>query len=121
MLIDWDALPKLEGMRKGAERAAICAEQMSAVRVTTAADAEFDGTTHWHDNEQFLVMVAGMIRLKIDDEEFEARPGDLVFFPPGSRHAAIGVGPEGAVYYEIFAPARTDQLPGWIGKSILKF
>jgi hypothetical protein len=30
-------------------------------------------------------------------------------------------GSEGAVYYEIFAPARTDQLPGWVGKSILRF
>ncbi len=51
----------------------------------------------------------------------EANPGDLIFFPAGSRHAAIGVGPEGAVYYEIFAPARPDQLPGWVGSSVLRF
>ena len=37
------------------------------------------------------------------------------------RHAAVGVGKEGAVYYELFAPARPDQLPGWVGSSILRF
>lgn len=121
MLINWDDLPKMMGMRKGSGRAGICADHMSAVRVTTTPDADFDGKTHWHDNEQLLIMVSGMARLQIDDEVFEAGPGDLVFFPPGSRHAAIGVGPEGAVYYEIFAPARPDQLPGWIGKSVLRF
>lgn len=94
---------------------------MSAVRVVTTSDAVFDGKTHWHDNEQMLVMVSGSVRLRIDEKEFEAKPGDLVFFPPRSRHAAIGVGPEGAIYYEIFAPARPDQLVGWVGGSVLRF
>jgi quercetin dioxygenase-like cupin family protein len=68
-----------------------------------------------------LVMISGRVTLRIEDNEFDAVPGDLVFFPPGKRHAAVGVGPEGAVYYELFAPARTDQLPGWIGRSILVY
>jgi quercetin dioxygenase-like cupin family protein len=121
MLIDWNKVPVAPGMRAGSERQGICADKMSAVRVVTSPDAKFDGTTHWHDNEQILVMISGLVRLVVDGREFEAHPGDLVFFPPGSRHAAIGVGSEGAVYYEIFAPARTDQLPGWVGKSILRF
>lgn len=121
MLINWNKLPKVQGMRAGTSRSAICAEKISAVFVETAPDADFDGKTHWHDNEQLLVMVSGMIRLRIDDKEIEAHSGDMVFFPPGSSHAAVGVGSEGAVYYEIFAPARPDQLPGWIGPSILRF
>jgi quercetin dioxygenase-like cupin family protein len=121
MLIDWGKIPVAAGMRAGSDRQGICAEKMSAVRVVTTPDAVFDGQTHWHDNEQMLVMISGMVRLVVDGREFEAHPGDLVFFPPGSRHAAVGVGSEGAVYYEIFSPARTDQLPGWVGKSILRF
>jgi mannose-6-phosphate isomerase-like protein (cupin superfamily) len=121
MLIDWNKIPLVAGMRAGSDRKGICGDKISAVRVVTAPDAVFDRKTHWHDNEQILVMVSGLVRLVIDDKEFDAHPGDLVFFPAGSRHAAVGVGPEGAVYYELFAPARPDQLPGWVGKSILRF
>jgi quercetin dioxygenase-like cupin family protein len=121
MLVDWDSLPEIVGMRAGSRRRGICGEKMSAVRVVTDSDAEFDGRTHWHDNEQMLIMVSGSVRLRIDDHEMEAKAGDLVFFPAGSRHAAIGVGPEGCVYYELFSPARPDQLPGWVGPSVLRF
>ena len=121
MLIDWKNLPAAQGMRHGSMRQAICGELMSAVRVTTSPDSEFDGKMHTHDNEQILVMVSGRITLRIEDETFDAKPGDLVFFPPGKRHAAVAVGGEGAVYYELFAPARTDQLPGWVGRSVLVY
>ncbi|WP_296763458.1 cupin domain-containing protein [Sediminimonas sp.] len=121
MLIDWSKLPTVSGMRAGSARAGICGEKISAVRVETSPEAEFDGKTHWHDNEQLLIMVSGMVRLVIDEKKIEANEGDLVFFPAGSRHAAIGTGPEGCVYYEIFAPARPDQLPGWVGPSVLKY
>jgi len=121
MLINWEALPTVSGMRAGSDRKGICGDKISAVRVVTAPDAKFDGKTHWHENEQLLIMVSGLVRLVIDDTEIEAKQGDLVFFPAGSRHAAIGTGPEGCVYYELFAPARPDQLPGWVGSSVLRF
>lgn len=121
MKIDWDKIPTAAGMRAGSSRKGVCGDKMSAVLVTTAPDAVFDRKTHWHDNEQMLVMIAGSVTLVVDEKEFECRPGDLVFFPPRSRHAAVGVGKEGAVYYELFAPARPDQLPGWVGSSILRF
>jgi len=121
MVIDWEALPRIAGMRAGSDRTGICGDKISAVRVKTAPDAKFDGKTHWHENEQLLVMVSGVVSLVIDGRTFDAHPGDLVFFPAGSRHAAIGCGPEGCEYYEIFAPARPDQLPGWVGSSVLKF
>jgi quercetin dioxygenase-like cupin family protein len=121
MLIDWTSLPEVKGMRAGSTRQGICGDKMSAVRVVTGPDAVFDGKTHWHDNEQILVMISGTVTLRIDDKVFDAVAGDLVFFPPGARHAAVGVGPEGCVYFELFAPARPDQLPGWVGASVLRF
>ncbi len=121
MLIDWQKIPVVAGMRAGSTRRGVCGDKMSAVLVSTTPDAKFDGKTHWHDNEQMLIVVSGSITLKIDDRTVEAMPGDLVFFPPGSRHAAVGVGPQGCVYYELFAPARPDQLPGWVGRSVLRF
>ncbi len=53
--------------------------------------------------------------------EFDCHPGDLLCFPPGSRHAAAGIGAEGAVYYELLAPGHPDQLSHWVGNSILRF
>ncbi len=121
MKIDWDKLPTSGGMRSGSTRKAICGDKMSAVLVTTTPDAVFDRKTHWHDNEQMLIMISGLVTLVVDDKEFDVHPGEAVFFPAGSRHAAVGVGPEGAVYYELFSPGRTDQLPGWLGSTILRF
>lgn len=120
MRIDWGTIPVAGGMRPGSTRQAIAAELLSAVRVITSPDAVFDGRTHRHDNEQLLIMIAGRVRLTVDDTTFWAEPGDLVVFPPGSWHGATEVGPEGAEYYEVFSPPRLDQLPGWVGPSALE-
>ena len=69
MLIDWNKIPLVAGMRAGSDRKGICGDKISAVRVVTAPDAVFDRKTHWHDNEQILVMVSGLVRLVIDDKD----------------------------------------------------
>jgi quercetin dioxygenase-like cupin family protein len=121
MLIDWKNLPDMPGMRAGTRRKSVCGGKMSALRLETSRDAVFDGKTHWYDNEQMMVVVSGALSLTIDGKEIKAETGDLVFFPAGSRHGVTGTGPDGCVYYELFAPARPDQLPGWVGPSVLHF
>lgn len=121
MKIDWNVLPEMGLALPGVTRKAICAPKMSAVLVEVAAGTDFQSKTHWHDNEQMLVMISGTCRFEIDGETIEAHPGELVFFPSGSRHSAVGVGSEGCAYIEFFAPARPDQLPGWVGESVLRF
>lgn len=121
MLIDWEKIPTVTaGMQAGASRKAVCGDKMSMVLVNTEPGAAFDGATHWHDNEQILVMIRGSITLTVDGQVFDVHAGEIAFFPPGSRHAALACGAEGCVYYEIFAPARPDQLPGWIGSTPLR-
>lgn len=119
MRIDWSQIPEVAGMRPGTSRQWVAGEQVSLTRVVTEPDAVFDGSLHHHDNEQWLVMLNGELELTIDDDTFTARTGDLVIFQPGSSHGAVGVGPEGAEYYEWFAPARYDGLPGFVGRSPL--
>ena len=121
MKIDWTSLPETEGMRRGATRKAVSADKLSAVLVETSSDADFDGKLHWHENEQILVMLKGEATLKVDNEVIYAEKGDMVFFPSGSKHGLIGCGSEGCTYYEIFSPPRVDYLPGWIGKTQLRF
>jgi quercetin dioxygenase-like cupin family protein len=119
--IDWATIPPVAGMRPGATRQWVAGEQVSLTRVVTQPDAAFDGRLHRHDNEQWLVMLAGQLRLKIDGDAFDVVAGDLVIFPIRSVHGAVGVGPDGAEYYEWFAPARYDALPGWVARSPLEW
>lgn len=121
MVIDWDRLPQAPGMRPGATRQAVAAERLSAVKVVTAPDATFDGRLHRHIHEQLLVVQTGEVTLQIGDDTVVARAHDVVFFPSGVRHSAIGVGREGCVYLEIFSPPRPDQLPGYLGPSPLEY
>jgi mannose-6-phosphate isomerase-like protein (cupin superfamily) len=119
--IDWNAVPQSAGLRAGSTRQWVAGEQVSLTRVVTAPDAEFDGRLHRHPQEQWLTMLAGVLRLSVDGEEFDVVTGDLVIFPSGSVHGAVGCGPEGASYYEWFAPARYDGLPGYVAKSPLEW
>jgi quercetin dioxygenase-like cupin family protein len=119
--IDWNQGAVGPGMRKGATRASVAAERSSVTRVATTADAEFDGRVHRHDHEQWLVMLAGALELTDDGERYWVKPGDVVLFPRHTWHAAVAVGPEGAEYFEIFAPARYDQLLGYVALSPLEW
>lgn len=121
MKIDWNGIPEVAGARPGTSRRGICGDLISALQVRNAVGTQFDGKTHWHDNEQILIVTEGSCRIVIEGKETEAHPGDLVFFPARSRHAVIGCGPEGCAYYELFAPARPDQLPGWVGQPVLRY
>ncbi|HEY8583490.1 MAG TPA: cupin domain-containing protein [Capillimicrobium sp.] len=121
MRIDWSTIPQAPGMRPGATRQWVAGEQVSLTRVVTAPDAVFDGRLHRHDHEQWLVMLAGELTLRIDGEQFAVTTGDLVIFPSRCVHGAVAVGPEGAEYLEWFAPARYDGLPGWVARSPLEW
>ena len=117
----WDRVAAATGMRPGAEQRVVAGNHLSVAHITMAPDAVFDGRLHHHDNDQLIVGVSGVLRLRVGDDEVELGPGDVVFVPGGVRHGSVGVGPEGAAYLDVFAPARVDQLPGWRGPSPLRF
>lgn len=121
MLIDWSRIPAADGVRPGLTRKTVCGEKMSAMKVVVAGDTHFDGKLHHHPHEQMLVMLSGGLSVQIDDTLIHAEAGDLVFFPSDSRHAVIGAAAQGACYYEVSAPARIDQLPGWVAASALRY
>ncbi|MDX0500279.1 cupin domain-containing protein [Sinorhizobium medicae] len=119
MKIDWNSLPPAAGLRTGTVRKAVCGNLISAVFIENAGDTVFDGRLHWHENEQLMVILSGLCTIVVDGKEIEATPVHLVFVPSGARHGVVACGREGCSYYEIFAPARPDQLPGWVGKPVM--
>ncbi|NYH16308.1 cupin domain-containing protein [Paraburkholderia bryophila] len=121
MLIDWTRIPAADSARQGMIRKTVCGEKMSAMKVVVAGGTHFDGRLHHHPHEQMLVVLSGRVSVQIDDTILDAEPGELVFFPSGSLHAVVGADSEGACYYELSAPARTDQLPGWVAASALRY
>jgi len=121
MLIDWTRVPAAENARSGMTRKTVCGEKMSAMKVVVAGGTCFDGRLHHHPHEQMLVVLSGRVSVQINDAVLEVEPGDLIFFPSGSLHAVVGTGSQEACYYELSAPARTDQLPGWVAAPALSY
>ena len=64
---------------------------------------------HSHPHEQTGYLVSGAIRLTIDTEVFDARPGDSWCIPGGVDHEAEIL--EDSVAIEVFSPVRDDYLP----------
>jgi quercetin dioxygenase-like cupin family protein len=91
------------------------------VSVETEPTAEFDGRAHRHPNEQWVVVIDGQLRMTCDGNELDLRVGDVVYVPPDSWHAAVGVGPDGARYLEFSAPPRLDLLPDSVVPSPVEF
>jgi quercetin dioxygenase-like cupin family protein len=64
---------------------------------------------HSHPHEQTGYLVAGHIRLWIDDMPFECRPGDSWCIPGNTAHSADIL--ENSIAVEVFSPVREDYLP----------
>lgn len=122
MRVDWTSIPVTPGMRPGATRQGIAGRFLSAVRVSTQPGASFEHSAiHRHDNEQYLVMIAGSLQLEVEGETYWVHAGDLAVFNSDQAHGAVAVGESGAEYYEIFGPPRYDQLVGYHAPGPLRF
>jgi quercetin dioxygenase-like cupin family protein len=64
---------------------------------------------HDHAQEQTGYLVAGRLRLTIDDETRDLCPGDSWSIPGGVPHGAVALADTVAV--EVFSPVREDYLP----------
>jgi quercetin dioxygenase-like cupin family protein len=64
---------------------------------------------HAHPYEQTGYLVKGHIRLRVEDEEFDATPGDSWSIIANAMHGAEIL--EDSVAIEVFSPVRKDYLP----------
>lgn len=65
--------------------------------------------SHSHPHEQTGYLISGRIRLIIEDDKFDAEPGDSWCIPGDVVHAAEIL--EDSVVVEVFSPVREDYLP----------
>lgn len=64
---------------------------------------------HAHPNEQSGYLVKGHLRLTINGETFDVRPGDSWSIPMSVEHGAQTL--EDSIAIEVFSPVRPDYLP----------
>jgi unsaturated pyranuronate lyase len=64
---------------------------------------------HSHPNEQTGYLVSGHMVFIMDDERYDARPGDSWCIPVNVEHSAEIL--EDSVAVEVFSPVRDDYLP----------
>jgi len=67
---------------------------------------------HWHDeHEQFGVVLAGSISLRIGDDRQRLETGDIYYVPRGVHHGETEVhGDVTAVVLDFFTPPRLDYV-----------
>ena len=66
--------------------------------------------THSHPHEQFGLMVAGRMLLRVGDQEREVRPGDIWYAPPNVVHGGTLLGDEPVIFVDVFHPVREEVL-----------
>ena len=57
-----------------------------------AVPAEWKAGRHAHDFVEMLVMFGGSLAVRIGSEDFEARAGDVLYYPPECSHEEHGYG-----------------------------
>jgi mannose-6-phosphate isomerase-like protein (cupin superfamily) len=78
-------------------------EHSQLVIMTVPPDGEIGEEIH--DVDQILAFVSGVGEARIEDEQREVLPGDLVVVPAGTKHNFVNTGPNPLVLYTVYAPA----------------
>lgn len=61
---------------------------------------------HEHANEQFSLVLSGLMEFVVDGNTVMVRPGDVLHLPSGIRHGARAIEP--SVVLDMFSPPRAD-------------
>tara|TARA_A100001037_G_scaffold220756_1_gene198565 strand:+ start:4645 stop:5034 length:390 start_codon:yes stop_codon:yes gene_type:complete len=111
----WEDFPKKINPKKGNSGEIVSTEKVLVKRGRVEPGVNFDGSLHRHQEDQFMVMISGKLKMKIDTEEDWIENGGFSVIPGNVWHGLLEVGKEGAEYYEIMGPGRMDYLMGFVG------
>jgi quercetin dioxygenase-like cupin family protein len=106
LVTNWKSVP-VERPYAGIERQMVVGENVMICRFRFApflVTAE-----HSHPHEQMTLVIQGKVRFFIEGEERVVSPGNVLHFPPNSRHGATMMEDE-VILIDIFSPIREDFL-----------
>ena len=61
----------------------------------TASHPQYVMSFHWHVEFELIRILSGSLKVTIDEKEFSAETGDIIFIPAGSIHSGI---PKNCIY-----------------------
>ncbi len=103
---DWSSVP-VEVLNEGVERQMIVGERVMVCRLRFPP--RLVTPAHDHPHEQITLVERGRVLFTVGEEQRVAQAGDVLHFPPGSRHGATMLDEE-VVLIDIFSPIREDFL-----------
>lgn len=109
----WDAFPEVEVLPNN-HRTSIAGLNVGVNRIRWVHATATPRHSH-DDAEQVVLMLSGRIEMTIEDQNFEIKEGDVAVIPQHTPHMGRTMG-EDAVFYEVFAPLRVQNLIGFIGR-----
>ncbi|MGX6446838.1 cupin domain-containing protein [Patulibacter sp. S7RM1-6] len=112
----WDEQPEVEGLPNNF-RVAVAGAQMGLNRIRWVHPTVLPEHAH-PDHEQANVVIQGKIELTIGGETMVLSAGDVAVVPKGTPHSGRSLEGE-AVYIEVFAPLRIENLIGALGAPSL--
>lgn len=112
----WDDQPEVEGLPNNF-RVAVAGQQMGVNRIRWVHPTTLPEHSH-PDHEQANIVIQGEIEVTIGGETMVLREGDVAIVPKGTPHSGRSISGE-AVYIEVFAPLRIENLIGALGAPSL--
>jgi 2-deoxy-D-gluconate 3-dehydrogenase len=109
---DWSRIP-VERLPDGSLRQMIWGERLTVCRLRLPQ--RLVTPVHTHPHEQMTIVVHGPVLFTIGDEQRIVNTGEVLHFPPNTRHGATMLDEE-VILIDIFSPVREDFLPEGVAK-----
>ena len=114
--LNWSQVPETENLPNNF-RTAMAGKEMGINRVRWVHPTVLPPHVH-EDAEQAVIVVEGVIQFTIAGESMTLGYGDVAIVPRGTLHSGQSVVGE-AVFIEIFAPLRLENLLGFLGEAFV--
>ena len=114
--LNWNQVPETENLPNNF-RTAVAGKEMGINRVRWVHPTTLPAHVH-DDAEQAVLVIEGIIQFTIGSESLTLGVGDVAVIPRGVVHFGESVVGE-AVFIEVFAPLRLENLLGFLGKSFV--
>lgn len=114
--MSWNQIPETQHLPNNF-RAAVAGKEMGLNRVRWIHPTVLPAHVH-DDAEKAIVVIEGAFHFTIGGESLTLGVGDVAVVPRGVEHSGESIVGE-AVFIEVFAPLRLENLLGFLGKPFV--